>query len=446
MPQRLLGMPQPGVARAGYALAIVVMGTCVAVGFAPTADAQQSCNGDWPKFRRTLDNTGYNDCETTIGTANVADLELAWPARPRGDGSPVVAGGTVYIQAADGISAYDAQTGGERWTTPGVGGSAMIQYEHGVVYFSNGEGAWALDAETGTVRWNNPDPGGIDSGVAVVDGVLYSTSESNAVFALDAATGVEIWRTTLSTLSGSITAVPAVVGGAIYFATNGPPGEVYKLDIDDGSVLATAIAGGLNVTSLAVANGLVYAGTVTGQLLAFSADDLSLSWASALPGGAIGSSVAVAYDTVYVGSLDGLLAALDAVTGTPKWITTGNGPILSSPAIANGVLYVGAGDGSVHAFDAQAGGLPLWSYAVGGVVSSSPAIANGMLFIGGDETDLGNEMAAFRIPGAAAEPEPPANGGGSGGGGALAWLDLLAMLAVFAASSRRLQIELRRDS
>jgi outer membrane protein assembly factor BamB len=78
---------------------------------------------------------------------------------------------------------------------------------------------------------------------------------------------------------------------------------------------------------------------------------LTLDWSyTNATGNGIESSPAVANGVVYIGSLDKKLYALDAVTGTHKWsYTTGRG-INSSPAVANGVVYVGSDDHNVYAF------------------------------------------------------------------------------------------------
>ena len=63
------------------------------------------------------------------------------------------------------------------------------------------------------------------------------------------------------------------------------------------------------------------------------------------------SSPAVANGVVYVGSLDNNVYALNASTGAKLWSYTTGGPIYySSPAVANGMVYVGSLDGKVYAF------------------------------------------------------------------------------------------------
>jgi hypothetical protein len=87
------------------------------------------------------------------------------------------------------------------------------------------------------------------------------------------------------------------------------------------------------------------------------------------------SPPAVANGVVYVGSLQGNVAALNATTGAVLWSSADtNGPVQSSPAVADGMVYVGGNDGEVYALSA-ATGAQKWAYTTGNAVESSPAVA-----------------------------------------------------------------------
>src|SRR5580693_2227386 len=109
--------------------------------------------------------------------------------------------------------------------------------------------------------------------------------------------------------------------------------------------------------------------------------NLSLKWSYAT-GDVVDSSPAVANGVVYVGSLDHNVYALNASTGALLWSYTTGGPVgISSPAVANGVVYVGSIDRKVYALNAKTG-ADLWSYNTHTPVSSSPTVANGVVYIG----------------------------------------------------------------
>jgi len=87
--------------------------------------------------------------------------------------------------------------------------------------------------------------------------------------------------------------------------------------------------------------------------------NLALLW-SYKTGGSMVSSPAVANGVVYVGSLDNNVYALNASTGALLWSYATGDLVSSSPAVANGVVYVGSWDFNVYALNASTGAL-LWS-------------------------------------------------------------------------------------
>ena len=117
-------------------------------------------------------------------------------------------------------------------------------------------------------------------------------------------------------------------------------------------------------SSPAVANGVVYVGSVDGNVYALKAST-GAKLCSYQTGDYVFSSPAVANGVVYVGSVDGNVYALKASTGAKLWSYTTGGYAYPSPAVANGVVYVGSDDGNVYALNANTGAL-LWSYPTGG--------------------------------------------------------------------------------
>ena len=81
-------------------------------------------------------------------------------------------------------------------------------------------GLFALDAATGTEVWSDVRPSGrVISSPAFADGVVYVlTDETNALAALDAKTGVELWS---FDLGGPGSDSPVVADGVVYFQANG---------------------------------------------------------------------------------------------------------------------------------------------------------------------------------------------------------------------------------
>jgi eukaryotic-like serine/threonine-protein kinase len=169
-------------------------------------------------------------------------------------------------------------------------------------------------------------------------------------------------------------------------------------------------AGGPIVTSPAIADGVLYIGSMSGHLYAIDQQTGKEKWnfKSRMP---IASSPAVAGATLYFVSSAGALAALDTNTGKPKWVFGAEFErkfearnlhgypsaaqtipdawdiFTSSPAVANGKVYFGSGDGNVYAVDAQTGVLQ-WKFPTRDVVHSSPAVANNIVYIGSWDSNL----------------------------------------------------------
>ncbi len=158
------------------------------------------------------------------------------------------------------------------------------------------------------------------------------------------------------------------------------------------------------LSSPAIADGTLYAGSSDHFLYALDASNGTLRW-KFKTGGRITSSPAVSAGLAYFGSFDSNFYAVDAATGQLKWKFTTGGErrfaanhlhgaepaaetmpdpfdfYLSSPVVANGAVYFGSGDTNIYALDAATGALK-WKFKTGDVVHSSPAISDGTLFVG----------------------------------------------------------------
>ena len=112
-------------------------------------------------------------------------------------------------------------------------------------------------------------------------------------------------------------------------------------------------------------------------------DDLELLWTFEA-GESIDSSAAIADGTVYVGAYTGELIALDLDTGEVRWRYRASeqmGIGESSPAVGDGRVFVGDLAGVLHAVGAATGD-PLWTYATQGEIKSSPVLVGDRVLIG----------------------------------------------------------------
>jgi PQQ-dependent dehydrogenase (methanol/ethanol family) len=151
--------------------------------------------GDWLMFRRTLDGWGYSPL-TQVTRDNVSALRLVW-SRPLGaggyEGTPIVHNGVMYIiEPNDAVEAVDAATGDLIW-------SFKRQYPkdfHGA---------------------------GSKRNAAIFENLLIDTSADGFVYALDIATGKQVWETKVTdwrTQSASVSGGPIIAGDKVISGRN----------------------------------------------------------------------------------------------------------------------------------------------------------------------------------------------------------------------------------
>ncbi|HEX4295789.1 MAG TPA: PQQ-binding-like beta-propeller repeat protein [Rhizomicrobium sp.] len=165
------------------------------------------------------------------------------------------------------------------------------------------------------------------------------------------------------------------------------------------SGLALAWQSAINdmTSSPAVANGILYAGTRDGHLLALDAATGAQRW-SAVTAAAIVSSPTVSDGTVYVTSNDHKLYAFDAATGAQRWASLTDYSISSSPVAANGLVYVVADSGTLFAFKAR-NGILAWQAAHDYLwPGSTPAAAGGLVYA------MSSQNYVFAFDGASGKP------------------------------------------
>ena len=174
-----------------------------------------------------------------------------------------------------------------------------------------------------------------------------------------------------------IYASPAVVDGVVYIGSL--DGNVYALDADSGAELWSSNVG-VHESSVAVAGGVVYVGSMEDHGIHALSAKTGEQLATYPTGLWVQSSPAVVDRVVYVGSYDGSVYALNAHTHLLWTYQTGYF-VYSSPAVDHGVVYIGSLDDNVYALDASTG-TELWRYTTGDQIYSSPAVANGVVYIG----------------------------------------------------------------
>jgi outer membrane protein assembly factor BamB len=216
--------------------------------------------------------------------------EVVWRRRLAGDWLPAsvaVADGTVYAGTETGaVTALDAPTGEERWSTPlvqvpeearrahsfGLGAAPAVDIAGGRVVVGDETGVLhAVDAESGDRVWSFAPPtrerarararerdesfdGFAWGGAAVADGTVYAGCEDGRLYAVDAATGEPSWR---FWAWGAVESRPAVTDAAVYVGAD--DAMVYALDRTTGDRHWEAATDGRVRAGPAVVDGTVLA-------------------------------------------------------------------------------------------------------------------------------------------------------------------------------------------
>lgn len=148
---------------------------------------------DWLMWRRTTDSWGYSPLDQ-IDRGNVADIRMVWTrGLPDGsqEGTPLVHDGALFFpNPNDIIQAMDAVTGDLIW-------------EHArEIPEDLGDYLPAYD---------------INRNLAIFDGLIIDTSADNQMYALDAATGEQVWETRIAPyqMGSQQTSGPIIAGGRV---------------------------------------------------------------------------------------------------------------------------------------------------------------------------------------------------------------------------------------
>ena len=214
MPKFMSPLVRPGLAILG--MAVLSLGASgpgqeQGSGFAPVTDAmlQEPAPADWLMWRRTLDGWGYGPLDQ-IDRNNVGELRLVWSralTEGRQQGTPLAYDGVLYMpNPNDVIQAIDAVTGDLLWEH-----RREVPEDVGEYIILAG------------LSQNNRN-------IAIYGDLIIDTSVDDHVFALDAATGEQVWETQILDYkvnpalqsSGPIVANGKVISGRSCIPKGGP--------------------------------------------------------------------------------------------------------------------------------------------------------------------------------------------------------------------------------
>jgi outer membrane protein assembly factor BamB len=265
-------------------------------------------------------------------------------------GSPTLYKNRIYVPNVDNrLRCIDASDGKLLWSWAGnndIDSSPRIFEDK--VYLGGEDGDLkCFDSESGELQWKQSfgvgkgellGSGGIESSLAIADGIGYFGHLDGHVRAVSLADQALLWKTHIGQ---DIDASCLLLGDKLYVGVEAGPATFHCLD------------------------------RATGKSL----------WNKAIPKG-VWSSAAHFGKTVIVGGNNGILYCLDAATGAEVWAYQSGGGIWSSPSVVDGKVMFGSCDRYYRMLDAKTG-TELWKYDVGARSHSGAAIEDGHIWVGG---------------------------------------------------------------
>ena len=285
-------------------------------------------------------------------------------ASPEGWASPVASDDLIFATHGDDLFALEPGSLVAQWAFPSDEIDEDIEALYGTpatlgdtLFVPTYKGTlYAIDASSfGQLLWRFETDGPLIGGVAVAEGAIYFGSDDGNVYALDPETGRSIWRAPFETGDG-VWSTPVVVGDVVYVTSLDQ--NLYALDAATGAEL-WSFRTGAGVASDAVVNveaGLVYVGGFDSRLRAIDIETHKERW-SLKADNWFWTRPLVADGVLFAGNLDGNVYAVDALTGDPAWAAPfpTEGPVRSAPVIAGGTLIVVDRDGNVYGIDPSNG-------------------------------------------------------------------------------------------
>jgi outer membrane protein assembly factor BamB len=207
----------------------------------------------------------------------------------------VLADGVVYVGGDEGVWAFTAQTGIERWHFSITNGEASaLLLANGAIHTLGLDGVfYSITIRDGSLHWKIPYRGGVihgalvatggtfDIALAAADGRLYLDADEGAasagiqawLMAYDLRTGRSLWGNGLTNGFQGLSAG----GGSVYVKVDQ---TMTAFAGTNGSKRWAAAIADVNASSLG--NGVLYVGSISGSLYALQTGNGSITWQTPL--------------------------------------------------------------------------------------------------------------------------------------------------------------------
>lgn len=327
---------------------------------------------------------------------------------------PVVAAGQVIAMDAEAtVSAFSVADGRRVWRAAlaprderdGSWGGG-VAFSDGKIYAATGFAqVVSLDAKTGEELWRQSVTGPMRAAPTVAGDRVFVVTHDNQLHALDAADGELLWtHTGIVEAAGLLGGASPAAAGDIVVAPYSS-GEIFALRVENGRPVwsdnLAAIRRVDAVSALAdirgrpvIDNGRVYAISHSGRMVAIDLRTGRRVWEADV--GSV-QQPWVAGDFIFVLTTEGEVVAMTAVDGRIRWVTPigqfenpddREGRISwAGPVLAGDRLIVSGSHGQALSLSPYSGEILGWREVPGGA-SVGPAVADATLFILTDSARL----------------------------------------------------------
>lgn len=246
------------------------------------------------------------------------------------------------------VVGIDAATGATRWKSSAAPVYVTIQGQFGLVYLEHADRLVALDALTGLERWRFAPGGRVETRIPRRDRTIHVVNHLGSVMgsdrhsvlnALDAVTGEQVWRYETNRTICSVRVVDDVL-----YMTDGDY-YLHSLDTCTGDESWCSDVGGDNDGPLVVNDTVFYAAGTYG-LLALDARTGEERWGFSPDSGLDCWQIAVANGLLYAGT-GATLFVLHALTGEELWQMEFDGLVITHVEIIDDAIWV-HGDDFLH--------------------------------------------------------------------------------------------------
>ena len=304
----------------------------------------------------------------------------------RGEGTAAIGKEGAFVAGGASVHRFNSE-GRTDWSTEIGVTLAEVTLDAKRVYVGSERGTvYALDRQGGAVVWKATLGNAVRMAPAVIGERLVVESLDNYIYGLELATGTVKWKFLRTDGSlGYAAPCPGPAGSVLVCGES----TVYRLNAATGKEIWRSTVGGKALGTPALSDGLVYVAGDGAGVVALDVETGERRWRFRVGDEKTGpdwfGAPLIAGKTLYVSSYRRNVYALEATTGRVKWSNKILGSALSRPALdeKRGLLYLSSttyrDNPTLTALSARTG-TQVWDYKLGSLMAA-PTLSGVRLYL-----------------------------------------------------------------